>query len=93
MELDSLQEAAMLGLADSEMEVDEEEWFARKEATAIRRLSDVQLYDAGNDISSSNGESKDTEMDRGAVFGNVGAGDSELESCAGRRRRKHLRKI
>jgi hypothetical protein len=79
-ELDALQEAAMLGQA--EMEVDEEERVAHKKATAIRRLSDMQLYDAGDVISGSNGEATDTEMDSGGESDsdNMEAGESESES-------------
>jgi hypothetical protein len=73
-ELEALQEAAMLGLA--EIEVDEEELVAHKKATAIRRFSDMQLYDAGNNISGSDKGCKDMEIDSGE-FDDMKADESD----------------
>jgi hypothetical protein len=76
-ELDTLQEAAMLGQA--EIEVDEEEWVAYQKATAVRRLSDMQLHDTGNNVSGSNGELKNTGMDSGGESDNMETDNSESD--------------
>ena len=76
-ELDALHEAAILGQA--EMEIDEEEWVVHKKTTAVCRLSDMQLYNAGDNDSGSDGDLNDTETESGGESDNMETDNSESD--------------